>query len=172
MSLTYSFILFLLRMVTLIAFSDSFTFTTCQNLLPQIPISSVLLRWCGRISGLIVVPSVERYVAVWTDVFFPFISATIPDLNYLILFIKYCFITHRHTIFRKYCSTSIFWSFELSFILIHWATENNSIYTQLTYCIKNISFQATIALLMTAIRLFLCVMERHTKTDQARSSVL
>lgn len=168
----YSFILLFLRMITLIAFSDSFTSTTCQNPLPQIPVSSVLPRQGGRINGLGVVPSVERYVAVWTNVFFPFISATIRDLNYPILFIKYHFTAHRHTIFRKYCSTHIFCSFEISFILTHWATENNSIYTQLTYCIKNNAFQATIALVMTANILYLCVVERHTTTEQARSSVL
>lgn len=130
-SLSYSFILLFLRTVTLSASSEEqpFTFTTCQNLLPQTPVSSVLLRQRVRINMLSAVSPVEKYAALWTTGLFCFISATDPDLNCPILFVKYHFITHRHTILRNYCTTDIFCSIKLYFTLIPWATKNSSIYT-------------------------------------------
>lgn len=73
------------------------------------------------------VPPVKRCVDLWTVGLFSFIPSTNLTLNYPILFIIYHFVTHRHTIFRNYCTADIFCSIKLSFILIHWATANNSI---------------------------------------------
>jgi len=55
---------FFLRVVTLVASSDSFTSTTYQNPLPQIPVSSVHLQQCVSLHGLSGVLPVERYVTL------------------------------------------------------------------------------------------------------------